>query len=130
DVPGTPLPPALTESLKPKCPLLLLDNCEHLLAACAHLVDTVLRSCPRVTVLATSREALRLAGETSYRVPPLAVPDLRKSLSPERLAAYDSARLFIERATASLPSFAVTDANAAAVASICHRLDGIPPAIE
>jgi predicted ATPase/DNA-binding SARP family transcriptional activator len=96
--------------------LLVLDNCEHIVHACAEFVDALLRGCPRVTVLATSREALGVANETAWLVPPLAQDD--------------ATRLFAERARAALPSFALSSANAAPVREICRRLDGIPLAIE
>jgi predicted ATPase/DNA-binding SARP family transcriptional activator len=96
--------------------LLVLDNCEHMVDACAELVELLLLGCPRVTVLATSREALSVPGETAWLVPPL-VGD-------------EAAQLFVERARASLPSFALTEESAPAVREICHRLDGIPLAIE
>src|SRR5688500_415010 len=96
--------------------LLVLDNCEHLVDACAELVDALLRGCPRLTVLATSREALGVASETAWLVPPL--------------AAEDAVRLFVDRARAALPSFTLTGASSASVREICRRLDGIPLAIE
>jgi predicted ATPase/class 3 adenylate cyclase/DNA-binding SARP family transcriptional activator len=133
--PGVPLAQTLFQSLKPKRLLLILDNCEHLLAACAQLADTLLRQCPQITLLATSREGLGIAGETLYRVPSLSLPDPRRlpkgagDLLPS-LTQYESVRLFIDRAVAVQPGFAVTNTNAPAVAEVCHRLDGIPLAIE
>jgi predicted ATPase/DNA-binding SARP family transcriptional activator len=96
--------------------LLVLDNCEHLVDACAALVETLLRSCPRLAIIATSREALGVAGETAWLVPPL--------------ADREAIELFVERARSVLPSFTRTPANGAAIEEICRRLDGIPLAIE
>jgi predicted ATPase/DNA-binding SARP family transcriptional activator len=96
--------------------LLVLDNCEHLVDACAGLAEALLRACPRLGILATSREALGVASEVAWLVPPL--------------ASAEAVQLFVERARAALPSFALTDGNAAPVAEICRRLDGIPLAIE
>ena len=106
----------LLADLRDKRLLLVLDNCEHLLGACAALVNTLLRACPGLTVLATSRERLGLTGEVVWRIP---------SLSEE-----DSARLFAARAAAVAPEFALTEKNAASIAEICRRLDGIPLALE
>jgi predicted ATPase/class 3 adenylate cyclase len=129
--PGRPLTLTLVDVLKPKRLLFLLDNCEHLLQACATLAEVLLRGCPGVQILATSREGLNIAGETTYRLPSLSLPDLRAPLpTAERLMEYEAARLFIDRATAALPAFTLTDASAPAVAQVCHRLDGIPLAIE
>jgi len=110
--------------------LLVLDNAEHLLAACAELADTVLQHCPHITVIVTSREGLGVAGESTYRVPSLSLPDPRRDNTPESLAPYEAVRLFVERACRHSPQFALTRQNAPAVASVCHRLDGIPLAIE
>jgi non-specific serine/threonine protein kinase len=108
--------------------LLLLDNCEHLIDACAELAEALLRACPHLRLLATSREALSCEGETVWRVPSLALPGPRAD--PAAVADSGAARLFVERAAAARPGFALTDANAAAVAQICRRLDGIPLALE
>jgi class 3 adenylate cyclase len=129
--PGKPLDQTLVEFLKPKRLLLLLDNCEHLLAACAELAGLILRGCPGVQIIATSREGLNIPGETTYRLPSLSLPDPRHLPSTaESLSQYEAVRLFIDRATAAVPSFAVTNQNAPAVAQLCVRLDGIPLAIE
>jgi predicted ATPase/class 3 adenylate cyclase len=128
--PGQPVLSTLLAALKPRRLLLALDNCEHLLDACARLADAVLRGCPAVRVLATSREALGIAGETAWRVPSLAVPTRQPPPPAEQVARYEAARLFVERAAAALPGFVVTDQNAPAVAQVCARLDGIPLAIE
>jgi class 3 adenylate cyclase len=129
--PGKPLSQTLVEFLKPKRLLLLLDNCEHLLSACAELAGLILRSCPGVQILATSREGLNIPGETTYRLPSLSLPDPRQLPSTvESVSQYEAVRLFIDRATAAVPAFAVTNQNAPAVAQLCVRLDGIPLAIE
>jgi predicted ATPase/class 3 adenylate cyclase len=106
--------------------LLILDNCEHLVEGCAHLCQVLLSSCPRLRILATSREVLRVPGEITYLVPPLS----KKEQTPESLAGFETVKLFVDRASAVDGSFAVTRANAFAVAAVCHRLDGIPLAIE
>jgi non-specific serine/threonine protein kinase len=125
-----PLIDTLVDYLKPRALLLLLDNCEHVLAASAELVQTLLQHCPTLRVLATSQEALGIAGETVYPVPSLTMPDPSRLPPVEQLTGFESIRLFVERATASRPGFALTPGNAAAVAQICARLDGIPLAIE
>jgi len=125
-----PLMRSLIAFLKAKTLLLILDNCEHLVAACAQLADTLLRQCPNLRILATSREGLGVSGEVLYPVSPLGVPDLKHLPSPAQLGQYAAVRLFIERAVAVRPDFAVTNDNAPAVAQICARLDGIPLAIE
>ena len=125
-----PILTTLAEHLKVKKLLLLLDNCEHVLDASARLADTLIRSCPMVQILATSREGLGIAGETTYRVPSLSLPDPRQTQTAESLSQYESAQLFIARALQTQPDFAVTNQNAPALASICYRLDGIPLAIE
>jgi predicted ATPase/class 3 adenylate cyclase len=125
-----PLLGALAEYLRVREALLVLDNCEHLTHAAANLAAHLLRECPKVRIVATSRETLATTGETVYRVPSLSGPDPRSVVSAGDLTGYDATRLFLERATASNPKFAVTDAAAAEVARICWRLDGIPLAIE
>src|SRR5205807_6992330 len=131
--------------------LLLLDNCEHLVAACAELAETLLQTCPLLRILATSREPLGIAGEQPYRVPSLtvpAVPEPRRDRVPtkwvmgaegrgplpsptswvpgrvsEQLLEYEAVRLFVERAAAARPTFTLTEENATAVAQLCCRLD-------
>jgi non-specific serine/threonine protein kinase len=120
---------ALRAGLGSRRLLLVLDNCEHLVDGCAELVDAVLRVCPGVTVLATSREPLRAAGEVTWRVPSLPAPPDEPLAAADALE-YPSVRLFADRAGAALPGFAVTEAHAQAVARICRRLDGVPLAIE
>jgi predicted ATPase/class 3 adenylate cyclase len=129
EVAGRPLEESLLDHLRPKHLLLILDNCEHLVAACARFAGDILRACPQVRILTTSREALGITGELAYPVPSLFVPDLRTA-SAEEVAASDAVRLFEERATFSRPEFRLGPGNVAAVAQVCHRLDGIPLAIE
>ncbi|MFC4052168.1 BTAD domain-containing putative transcriptional regulator [Actinomadura syzygii] len=134
-VPGRPQPhhPAdpldrLVSALADKRLLLLLDNCEHLLDGAARLADAVLARCPGVRVLATSREALGITGESLWTVEPLELPP--PSAGPEEAAAYPSVRLFADRAAAVSPRFAATGADAGSAVRICRALDGIPLAIE
>ncbi len=127
---GRTLITALGDYLQGKKILLILDNCEHLVEACARLSDVLLRTCPGLKILASSREALGIAGEVTYRVSSLAMPDVRHLPPFESLVQYDSVRLFIERAQAVKSDFLVTKENSPAVAQICFRLDGIPLAIE
>jgi predicted ATPase/class 3 adenylate cyclase len=127
---GILLMTALQDHLQPKTILLLFDNCEHLLEACAQLADGLLHACPHLKILVSSREALGMAGEVSFRIPSLSLPDAQHLPSLEKLTQYDSVRLFIERAMAVKSDFVVTNYNAPAVAQICSRLDGIPLAIE
>jgi predicted ATPase/class 3 adenylate cyclase len=127
---GRPAILTLEEYLLPRQLLLVLDNCEHLVAACAATADRLLRACPGLKILATSREALGIAGETTWRVPSLLLPDPRHTPTADSLTAYEAVRLFIDRAVAASSGFAVTNENAPSVAQICQRLDGIPLAIE
>ena len=108
----------------------MLDNCEHLVDAAARLADALLRAAPGLRVLATSREPLGIAGETVLAVPSLAAPEAGRRLRAAELARFPAAGLFVERAAQVAPGFALTEANAAAVAGICRRLDGMPLAIE
>ena len=110
--------------------LLIVDNCEHLLAAAAELVSQALRAAPLVRVLATSREPLGVEGEVTWRVPSLGLPSEGADLLPDEAGAADAVRLFVERAAQARPGFALTGANTAAVVEICRQLDGIPLAIE
>lgn len=126
---GQPASAQLCAALRARQLLLLLDNCEHLAQACRELAGPLLHACPQVTILATSRELLHVAGEVVYPVPPLATPATTLS-DPEQLMAYESIRLFVERARAVRPGFALTARNAQAVARICQRLDSMPLAIE
>jgi predicted ATPase/DNA-binding SARP family transcriptional activator len=122
--------PALARHLAERETLLVLDNCEHLLGACARLAETLLRECPSVSILATSREPLHLAGEVDWRVPSLGLSEIGDAIQVDELAGTDAVRLFCDRATAASPRFSLTSDNAHAVAEICFRLDGLPLAIE
>ena len=116
--------------LRNRAVLLVLDNCEHLADACALLAEQLLESCPRVRLLATSREPLAARGEVQYAVDPLPVPPAHASAADE-LTAGAAVQLFLDRARAALPDFAVRDeAEAAGIADICRHLDGMPLAIE
>jgi predicted ATPase/DNA-binding winged helix-turn-helix (wHTH) protein len=130
DEPGKHLTQTIAEHLAPRHLLLVLDNAEHLLEACAQLSDAVLRASAKLSVLVTSRERLGIVGELNYRVPSLTSPGPEHKATPEQVSACESARLFIERAQLQQAHFAITTGNADAVAVICHRLDGIPLAIE
>ena len=110
--------------------LLLLDNCEHLVEACASTAQALLTGCPNLRIMTTSRQSLRIPGEVVFRVPSLPVPDPDAVMDPAELAPIDSVRLFVERAQAIVPTFSLTARNAAAVARLCHHLDGLPLAIE
>ena len=132
---GTPLMQTLVKTLQPKRLLVILDNCEHLLTATAVLADTLLKACPQITILASSREGLGISGEQIYRIPSLEMPPApgtSHALPPDARAAFqfDSVRLFAERAALVKADFLLTDANAPTVASLCYRLDGIPLALE
>src|SRR5687768_2535527 len=124
-----PLMEMLIEFLRPKTSLLILDNCEHLLDACADLIQTLLTNCPTLRVLATSREALDIAGEATYALPSLSIPEQEEN-SVEKLTEYESVRLFAERAALALSSFTLTEENIRTVVEIGRRVDGIPLAIE
>jgi predicted ATPase/DNA-binding CsgD family transcriptional regulator len=126
---GRPLLEDLVEAVRERRLLLVLDNCEHLIDASAQLVQALLQGCPGVKVLATSRERLGVPGEVHWRVPSLGAPGAAAAPLHE-LGQYDAVHLFVERAIAVGPDFRLTSANAAAVAEVCWRLDGIPLAIE
>jgi predicted ATPase len=128
--PAQPAVAAVTDFLRGKDLLLLLDNCEHLIEAAAGLVEHLLGSCPSLCVLATSREALAIPGEATYPVPSLAMPEIQDGLDLEAIAASEAVSLFVERATTTQPSFRLDASNAAGVLEICRRLDGIPLALE
>jgi predicted ATPase/DNA-binding CsgD family transcriptional regulator len=130
ETPGIALVDSLRAHLEPRRILLMLDNCEHLVDACASLAEILLRHCPNLRVLATSRETLGVVGETLLVVPPLSLPDPRRLPAVDGLPDYEAARLFVDRAGAVRPDFTLTEGNAAAVARVCYRLDGIPLAIE
>ena len=127
---GRPVVEALLKFVHDRRLLLVLDNCEHLVQACAELVTQLLQAGSHVKVLASSREHLHIAGESSYPVPALAVPEQGKAIELATFTRYEAVLLFVDRASAVQPSFSLTKENAAAVADICQRLDGIPLAIE
>jgi len=128
---GRPVMTMMSDYMRAKTILFILDNCEHLVEACAKFADALLRAAPKVKILATSREALGISGETAYRVPSLSLPPFQSPTSNvQSLTQYEAVRLFIDRALAVKTNFTVTNANAPALAQICHRLDGIPLAIE
>ncbi|MFN8498574.1 MAG: tetratricopeptide repeat protein [Anaerolineae bacterium] len=133
---GRDLTETVLDTLRDLRALLIFDNCEHVAANSAHLAETILRACPHITILATSRELLNIPGETPISVPSLSVPEVVASRNgasgggPDQIADYEAVRLFVERAGVTDPTFALTEANAAIVARICQRLDGIPFAIE
>ena len=127
--PGIPLIDLVTDYLRSKRMLIILDNCEHLIDACAQLADHLLRACPSLKILASSREGLGIAGEATYHVPSLSLPEQGNPM-PDELLKSEAAQLFMERASAVNPHFSLTEANAPAVAQICRRLDGIPLALE
>ncbi|HEX6386014.1 MAG TPA: BTAD domain-containing putative transcriptional regulator [Anaerolineae bacterium] len=135
EVPGQPLLATIAGFLGEHHALLILDNCEHLVMTCAQVAETLLQTCPHLQIISTSREPLGLAAETVWRVPPLSLPEPDQPLSraaeaePE-LLHFDAIRLFVERAKAALPSFALTSQNEAATLRVCRRLDGIPLALE
>jgi non-specific serine/threonine protein kinase len=128
--PGRPLLTTLTTYLRERQLLLILDNCEHLIDACAQLADTLLRACPRLHILASSREPLGVAGEAFFRVPALAAPDPRQLPPLAQVLGYPAVQLFVDRARTIQPAFEVTKTNAQPLAQVCARLDGIPLAIE
>src|SRR5215213_3218314 len=128
--PQESLSDTLADVLRDRELLLVVDNCEHLVGASARLADKLLDSCPGVRILATSREALGVEGETRWLVPPLSVPERGRTPTLEGLEGYESVRLFVERARGRDPSFALSPKNAIAVTEICRRLEGIPLAVE
>lgn len=128
--PGKPLAATLLEYLKPRRLLLLLDNCEHLIEECARLADQVLRSCPQVQILATSRESLGISGEITFRVPSLSAPNPKRMPPVDKLGEYEAVKLFMDRALAANPNFNFTSQNAPALVQLCYQLDGIPLALE
>ncbi len=127
---GRPPLATLAEHLRDKRALLVLDNCEHIVDACALVAQSLLGECPTLSIVATSREALSIPGEVIWRVPSLRLPDAGQPLDLEDLSNCEAVALFIDRAHAVEPDFALTAGNAERVALICTRLDGIPLAIE
>jgi predicted ATPase/class 3 adenylate cyclase len=130
DRPGRPMVETLAQHVADRKLLIILDNCEHMLQACAELARRGLQAAPKLKILASSREHLHVAGEATYSVPALALPDASATVPLETLSQYEALRLFVERATAAQPSFQMTSRNAAIITEICRRLDGIPLAIE
>ncbi|MDQ6908129.1 MAG: hypothetical protein M3176_15000, partial [Chloroflexota bacterium] len=128
--PRRPLLDTLADALGPRSLLLLLDNCEHIVAPVAAMAETLLRACPHLRILATSREALRVPGEVAWHVPSLSLPEGVDIHTAAQLAASEAAQLFVDRVRLRQPAFALTDENAAAVAAICRRLEGMPLALE
>jgi predicted ATPase/DNA-binding XRE family transcriptional regulator len=130
DQPGGTPSASLVRYLAPRRMVLLLDNCEHLIAGCAALAADLLARCPSLTILATSRAALNIAGEARFLVPALQLPPPGATGDLEQLAGFAAVRLFLDRAASVAPGFTLTAANAQAVVTICQRLDGLPLAIE
>ena len=126
--PGKAIAQTLCEHVKAHKLLFILDNCEHLVSACASLADALLQGAPTVKIVATSREALHIRGEQTYPVLPLAAPD--RNAGVEALLRSEAVQLFVERAQLQKPNFTLTERDAPAVAEICARLDGIPLALE
>jgi predicted ATPase/DNA-binding winged helix-turn-helix (wHTH) protein len=127
---GRPMLEVVLDYLRPKRVLLVLDNCEHLIAAAATLADALLRECASLRILATSREALGVGGEAIQAIPPLAVPPPDTTKSVDGLTRFEAVSLFVERAGTLLPGFSPTERNGRAINEVCRRLDGIPLAIE
>lgn len=121
---------AVVARLGSRAALLVLDNCEHLVEACARVAETVLQQCPNVRLIATSRVPLGMPGEMTWRVPPLAVPSPTQAATRTGIERFDAVRLFVERARHAKSTFRMTETNGPVVAEICQRLDGIPLAIE
>jgi predicted ATPase/DNA-binding CsgD family transcriptional regulator/transcriptional regulator with XRE-family HTH domain len=128
--PGRPLRETLMRAIGTRGLLLVLDNCEHLLAAAARLAESLLLGCPRLQILATSREALKLPGELAWPTPGLSIGEMNEPASLASLLQSEAVRLFVDRAVAARRGFALTEQNCPAVGRICRRLDGIPLAIE
>jgi predicted ATPase/class 3 adenylate cyclase len=133
--PNRLLATTLASYLRSKNLLLIFDNCEHVVTACARLAETLLRTCPHLRILASSREPLGIAGEKAWSLPALSMPDRWRDIvggpdAIERLTQYEAVRLFIERAIVARPAFSLTNENAPLIAQICWRLDGLPLAIE
>lgn len=128
--PDRPLLDTLLDFLRHRELLIVLDNCEHLIDACARWVEQVLHRSAGTRILATSRESLAIVGETTWRVPSLQTADPGDAPSEQQLMGYAATRMFVQRAVAAEPTFQLTSENAAAVAQVCHRLDGIPLALE
>ena len=128
--PGRALEDTLADHLRTKDSLLVLDNCEHLVDAAARLAHALLSACPKLRVLATSREPLGVQGEVVWQVPPLSLPDVEGASSIESLLSTEAVRLFVDRARSRLLDFELKRENAGATVRVCRKLDGIPLAIE
>ena len=130
DQPGLTSLQLLSDYVRERKLLLVLDNCEHLVTETAKLVTTLLTGAENLRIMATGREALGIDGELNWYVPSLSIPDVKHLPTPEGLSQYEAVSLFIDRAILAQPRFSVTKVNAPAIAQICYRLDGIPLAIE
>jgi predicted ATPase/DNA-binding CsgD family transcriptional regulator len=128
--PGRPLLDTLADALRSRRLLIALDNCEHLIDACAQVCQHLLASSPGLHLIATSREPLRVAAETVWQVPPLSVEPARPLAGPEEAYRYEAVRLFADRAAAAVPGFRLSSANVGSVTALCRALEGIPLAIE
>ncbi len=128
--PKRPLQGVLKDVLSAKRMLLVLDNCEHLVGACAEFANTLLRACPHMRILATSREPLGVVGEVAWPVPPMSLPCAEEGSSAEVLGRSEAVRLCVERARAARPGFAPSEPDLRTLADVCTRLDGLPLAIE
>jgi predicted ATPase/DNA-binding CsgD family transcriptional regulator len=127
---GVPLTTSVINSIRDRDMLVVLDNCEHVVDACAYLTEALLGHCSQIRVLATSREVLSVPGEVTWPVPPLSLPDQHSPLSPGILEEYESVRLFVERAQYRQPDFTLSPTTQPSVVRICAALDGLPLAIE
>ncbi len=130
DTPGTALTETLKQFCRAKSMVLVLDNCEHLIDECARLIEDLLRHCPKLKIVCTSRESLGIAGEIAWKVPSLSLPDQETCRSVEDLMESEAAHLFVDRARTASPSFEIRQQDIAPIIQICTRLDGIPLALE
>jgi predicted ATPase/DNA-binding SARP family transcriptional activator len=130
EVPNQSITETLIEHFQPRQTLLVLDNCEHLISDCAQLAGRLLSACKHLKILTTSREALDILGETAWPVPSLTLPDIKKSIPANSLISFESIRLFSDRAELVQPGFELNDQNVKAIVRVCHRLSGMPLAIE
>ena len=127
---GRPLQDTLADALETRQALIMLDNCEHMIDACAAVCQRLLAACPDLRIVATSQEPLRIPQESVWQVAPLAVPPPDTPRDAAELAGFEAAELFADRAASARPGFAITERNAMAVAAICRAVDGVPLAIE
>ncbi len=130
EAPNRTVTEALVHALKPRRALIIFDNCEHVVEPAAHIIDAILRNCPNIRIIATTRQGLGIAGEAVHRVASLAVPETDAEVKAEDALRHGAVALFVERAVAATESFRLTDENARTVARLCQRLDGIALAIE